>query len=91
MKFLPAAILVVLIFGCASEPTYIEQLNTRPTPTTAGQLRQECDWINLEIARMQNIAQYGATTQYALYYQMAARTNIAALRNRSTNIGCRYR
>ncbi len=75
------------LLGCASQPTYLDQLAAKPMPVGEAQVRSECGWIRSEIARMQSISAtaYG---QYAMLFQAMARNNIAGLESRAANVGC---
>ena len=75
------------LLGCASEPTYLDQLSAKPMPTGEAQVRSECGWIRSEIARMQSISAT-VSGQDAMVFQAMARNNIAGLESRAANVGC---
>lgn len=78
---------VCSLLGCASQPTYLDQLAAKPMPVGEAQVRSECGWIRSEIARMQSISAT-ASGQYAMVFQAMARNNIAGLESRAANVGC---
>ena len=83
--------MISLFSGCASQPTYEEQLSRIPAPQSEEQRQRVCTFLRSEIARMQNIAAYGAAqmqSNMALYAQLAARKNIAAIESKASEFKC---
>lgn len=85
---------VAFLAGCANsppKPSYEEQLAQLPVPQSEEQRQKVCTYLRSEIARMQNIAAYGATQMQpnmALYAQLAARKNIAAIEAKAAEFRC---
>ena len=92
--FLLSAASVCIVLGsisCSQQPSYEESLATIPPPVDDGDRQRKCAWIRSEMARQQNIAQYGSATlqgPYAMAVQMNARNNTAALESRASDFGC---
>jgi hypothetical protein len=88
-----ALVSTMLLAACQNHgPSYDETILSRPMPQTDQERQQECNWIQGEIARQQNLAQIGSTMAtsplMAVAYQSAARNNIAALNARASNVNC---
>lgn len=92
--FLSTILVAALIEGCANrppQPSYEEQLAQLPVPQNEEQRQKVCANLRSEIARMQNIAAYGAAQMQpnmALYAQLAARKNIAAIEAKAAEFKC---
>jgi hypothetical protein len=93
-KFLVVALSLVIISGCASgpsQPTYLEQVAALPRPTSEAERENMCSKLRAEIARVQNMAAYGSAylqPNFAMYAQMAARNNVAALEAKAAEFRC---
>lgn len=89
-------LLLLVLNGCSTAPTYSETLNSRVMPTTKNQKQQECSYIRQEIARMQSVYQRASiqkcNPQYGIcigpILMVKASNNIASLKNRASIIGC---
>lgn len=95
LRTLLSTLFVISLFsGCASsppQPTYEEQLSRIPAPQNEEQRQRVCTYLRSEIARMQNIAAFGAAQMQpnmALYAQLAARKNIAAIESKASEFKC---
>jgi len=86
--FIIVCIVSLFLFSCAHEPSYVEQLATRPYPTNQQDIDTECAWIRSEIARMNSLSEMSVTTSYPLLFRAMARQNIAALESRAANLRC---
>jgi hypothetical protein len=92
--FLVLAIFVSTLCGCAtgpSQPTYLEQVAALPKPANEREREDMCSKLRAEIARVQNMAAYGSTylqPNFAMYAQMAARNNVAALEAKAAEFRC---
>lgn len=85
---------VAILAGCVNSPpnpSYEEQLAKFPAPQNEEQRQKACTYLRSEIARMQNIASYGAAQMQpnmALYAQLGARNNIAAIEAKAAEFRC---
>jgi hypothetical protein len=90
------SIILVALFlaGCAnnqSGPSYEERLAQIPHPQNEDQRGKVCAYLRSEIARMQNLAAYGAAQMQpnmALYAQLASRNNIASIEAKAAEFRC---
>jgi hypothetical protein len=96
MKQVAAMLCAVLALGgCAhpkAPPSDYDVVLKQPKPTTDEARRQECSWIQTQLARQKTLATYVASTasfpELALQHQAAAQRNMAVLESRAANINC---
>jgi hypothetical protein len=97
MKRVAAAVSCILLGlgGCAHKPPVPSDYDVvlkQPKPSTDEARRQECTWIQTQLARQKQLATYVSTTasfpELALQHQAAAQRNMAVLESRATNINC---
>lgn len=96
LKLIITSTFILIITGCTKQPTYNEQLNTRPLPTTQQDKQEECNYIRQEIARMQSLYQVASTQRcnpslgICLGPAMMAKSNRnrASLESRAAQVQC---
>ena len=83
------AVLCLLATGCASQPSFQEQLAARPIPQTRDQINAECASIRTEIVNQQAIGDAAQTmTTMPMVFRLMTNQNVAALESRAAIIGC---
>jgi hypothetical protein len=88
-KLVVVLFLAFAVTGCASPPSYSEQVRSRPLPITSSTVDSECRWIRSEIARMESLRHATATSDFHLMFAAQTRQNIAELEARAARVGCR--
>ena len=88
MKRVAAAVSCILLGlgGCAHKPPVPSDYDVvlkQPKPSTDEARRQECTWIQTQLARQKQLATYVSTTasfpELALQHQAAAQRNMARI------------
>lgn len=81
-------LVVVIAAGCASKPTYLENLAAMPAPSTEAERNASCSTIRSEIARMQNVGMMATPGIGGMAVIVTARKNIAALESKAAEFRC---
>jgi hypothetical protein len=96
MKPIAAMFCMVLGLGACAHPkpppSDYDVVLKQPKPMTDEARRQECSWIQTQLARQKTLATYVATTasfpELALQHQAATQRNMAVLESRAASINC---
>ena len=79
---------VLAVTGCATPPSYQEQIAAIQIPQDEAERQRLCGDLRNEIARMQAAPMQMATPNMAPYFRMVQAQNIAVLEQKASEVGC---
>lgn len=87
MKIRPVLI-ALLVTGCAHQTSYRDQIAAMPIPADDDGRNRTCSWLRQEIARQESLSAASQPSQYSVMFQAMARSNIAALEQKASEVPC---